>query len=456
MKNPEKENPAFFDPLSSPLLTDLYQLTMLEGYLAGGLHDKAAFEFFMRRLPLSRGFLIACGLDTLLKFVESMRFSEAELEYLASARRFSPGLIEYLSKFRFTGDIWAMPEGTICFADEPIVRVEAPIMEAQLVESRLINILHFETMIAGKAARCRLAARLDTALVAFGLRRAHGAEAGLLAARAAYIAGFTGTSNVMAEAVYGIPIFGTMAHSFIEAHDDETKAFIDFARANPANTTLLIDTYDTRRGAEKALEAARILAREGIRVQAVRLDSGDLLTLSIDVRKILDRGGFPEIRIFASSSLDEYAVRDLLACGAPIDGFGIGTKLDTSADAPYLDCAYKLVEYAGKPRFKTSEGKMTLPGRKQVFRQYEAGEMVRDILDLEGIANDGVPLLVKVMESGKRLQQPRDLREIAAHAREETAVLPPHLKALETEPPYPVAVAPALNLLKETLRAAVK
>ena len=248
-----------------------------------------------------------------------------------------------------------MPEGTVFFETEPVVRVTAPIPEAQLLETRLINILHFETMIASKAVRCVLAAEGKSSLVDFGLRRAHGAEAGLLAARASYIAGFTGTSTVLAEAVYGIPIFGTMAHSFVEAYEREEDAFVDFARTNPDNATLLIDTYDTLRGAEKAAEVAKTLAREAIRVRAVRLDSGDLLTLSKDVRRILDEKGFREIRIFVSGNIDEHAIRTLLTHGAPIDGFGVGTKLDTSADAPYMDSAYKLMEYAGRPRCKTSE-----------------------------------------------------------------------------------------------------
>ena len=434
-----------YDLSLSPLLTDLYQLTMLQAYLSGDLRETAAFEFFIRRLPPDRGFLVACGLETLLCFIEKMRFSDTELQFLADTRRFSPELIDYLKTFRFSGDVHAMPEGTVFFENEPIIRITAPLPEAQLLESRLINILHFETLIASKAARCVLAASSQNLLVDFGMRRAHGAEAGLLAARAAYVAGFTGSSNVLAEAVYGIRAFGTMAHSYIEAHDDETRAFLDFARANPKNTTLLIDTYDTRRGAARAVEAARILLKEGIQVQAVRLDSGDLFQLAVDVRNILDQGGFKEIRIFASSSLSEYEIRDLLSRGAPIDGFGIGTKMDTSADAPYLDSAYKMVEYAGKPRFKKSEGKMTLPCRKQIFRQYEGNIMGRDILTLEQEQIEGIPLLQKVMDRGVRLQPPKDLQSIAAFTREQLSGLPAHLRDLQTKPPYPVEIAAGLD-----------
>ncbi|MDI6776561.1 MAG: nicotinate phosphoribosyltransferase [Syntrophales bacterium] len=437
------------NPLVSPLLTDLYQLTMLQGYVKAGMYEEAVFEFFVRSLPEGRSFLVAAGLETFLDFLEGMHFSEAELQYLADTGRFSRDLVDYLSTFRFSGDVYAMPEGTVFFANEPIIRVIAPMPEAQLIETRLINLVHFETLIASKAARCTLAAAGRATLVDFGLRRAHGAEAGLLAARATYLAGFVSTSTVLAEPLFGIPISGTMAHSFVEAHEDEGNAFLSFAEANPDNAIFLIDTYDTRRGAEKAIEAAGKLTEEGIRVRAVRIDSGDLLTLSKDVRQILDRSGFKDIQIFVSGNLDEYAIRDLLSQGAPIDGFGVGTKLDTSADAPYLDCAYKLMEYAGKPRFKKSRGKATLPGRKEVFRQLENGKMTRDIVTIEGDAVEGNPLLEKVMSKGRRISQSRDLKKIAAYLREQLKLLPPHLYALETTPLYPVEISPALSRLKE-------
>ena len=437
------------DPLTSPLLTDLYQLTMLQGYLKMEMHEEAVFEFFIRSLPEGRGFLVVAGLETFLDFLEGMCFSEAELQYLADTGRFSRDLVDYLSTFRFHGDVYAMPEGTVFFAGEPVIRVVAPMPEAQLIETRLINIVHFETLIASKAARCTLAAAGRATLVDFGLRRAHGAEAGLLAARATYIAGFASTSTVLAEPMFGIPISGTMAHSFVEAHEDEGEAFINFAEANPANAIFLIDTYDISRGAEKAIEAARKLAEKGMRVRAVRLDSGDLLTLSKDVRQILDRSGFKDIQIFVSGNLDEYAIRDLLSQGAPIDGFGVGTKLDTSADVPYLDCAYKLMEYAGRPRFKKSRGKATVPGRKQVFRRFENGKMTGDIVTLEGDAVEGAPLLSKVISKGRSILRRRDLKEIAAYLREQLKFLPPHLYALETTPTYPVEISPALSRLKE-------
>ncbi|HUH64818.1 MAG TPA: nicotinate phosphoribosyltransferase [Syntrophales bacterium] len=430
--------------LNTPLLTDLYQLTMMQGYVDEGMHDEAVFEFYVRSLPPSRGFLVAAGLETLLTFLEGMRFSKEELKYIEGTGRFSQSLLDYLAKLRFRGDVYAMQEGTVFFENEPVVRVVAPMPAAQLIETRLINILHFEILIASKAARCMLAADESATLIDFGVRRAHGAEAGLLAARDSYMMGFIGTSTVAAEHLMGIPIFGTMAHSYVEAHEDELGAFLGFARANPNNTTLLIDTYDVHKGTEKAIEAARILAKEGITVRAVRLDSGDLLTLSKEVRQTLDEAGFTDIRIFASGNLDEYAIRDLMSQGAPINGFGVGTKLDTSADAPYLECAYKLMEYAGSPRFKRSEGKATIPGRKQVFRRYENGVMVGDTLMVEGEEGEGAPLLAQVMKKGRRVTSLMELKEIASYARSQLKSLPDHLRRLEKTPLYPVKISHAL------------
>ena len=438
--------------LTSPLLTDLYQLTMLEAYLSEGMEETAAFEFYARDLPAGRGFLIASGLDSLLSFLEDLSFSAEEIAYLAGTGRFSRKLLDHLAAFRFTGDLYALPEGTVFFANEPVIRVVAPIPQAQFVETRAINLLHFETLIATKAARCVLAAGGKALLVDFGLRRAHGAEAGLLAARATRIAGFAGTSTVLAGARYGIPIFGTMAHSYIEAHETEEEAFLAYARANPANVTLLIDTYDTLRGARAAASAAKKLAAEGIRTRAVRLDSGEILALSKEVRSLLDQNGLREVQIFVSGNIDEWGIRRLLAGGAPIDGFGVGTKLDTSEDAPYLECAYKLVEYAGKPRLKTSTGKSTLPGCKQIFRRTNEGAIVGDTITLEQERPGGEPLLTKVMEKGRRLEAAPDLATIARYTGDQLGALPEHLRRLETDPPYDVRLSPALLKLREETR----
>lgn len=435
------------DPGSSALLTDLYQLTMLLAYREQRMTDTAVFEFFVRKLPKERNFLIAAGLDQVLEFLENLRFAEDELDWLRSQRRFPRDFVDELRRLRFTGDVHAMPEGTIFFPYEPILRVTAPLPEAQLVETRIINILHLQTIVASKAARCVLTAP-DKLLVDFGLRRTHGAEAGLLAARAAYLAGFGGTATVLAGQRFGIPLYGTMAHSFIQAHTDESLAFGHFARAHPDNTVLLIDTYDTEVGAAKVVALARRLKREGIVIQAVRLDSGDLGDHARKVRRILDDGGFPEIRIFASGGLDERIVHDLLAAGAPIDGFGIGTSLVTSEDAPALDCAYKLQEYAGLPRRKRSEGKATWPGRKQVYREHDrAGRLAGDVITVETDACPGEPLLQPVMKAGRRVAPPPPLEQIRGRTIAGMGKLPPRLRGLERAEPYPVAISSRLKAL---------
>jgi len=434
------------NPAASVLLTDLYQLTMLQGYHDTGMEETAVFEFFVRRLRPGRGFLLAAGLEQSLEFLEQMRFSSEDMEWLASTQRFSKDFIASLETLRFTGDVHAMPEGTVFFPNEPILRVTAPIAQAQLAETRLINLLHLQTLIASKAARSVLMAPAKL-LVDFGLRRAHGAEAGLLAARASYIAGFSGTSTVLAGQQFGIPLFGTMAHSFIQAHADETLAFEHFAHAQPDNVVLLIDTWDTEAAAHKVVALAPRLAGAGIRIKGVRIDSGDLAEHARQVRRILDAGGLDHVIIFASGDLDEFALRDMLAAGAPVDGFGVGTHLDTSSDLPYLDCAYKLQEYAGRARRKRSEGKATWPGRKQVYRHQDAeGRMARDVVTLESDAQPGEPLLIPVMRGGRRLTQAPALPDVRRHAAANLARLPEPLRRLEAFD-YPVEISPALHEL---------
>ncbi len=431
---------------SSVLLTDLYQLTMLQGYYDTRMEQTAVFEFFVRRLRPGRGFLMAAGLEQALDYLEQLHFAPEELEWLASTRRFSPAFLASLEALRFTGDVHAMPEGTVFFPNEPILRVTAPIAQAQLVETRLINLLHLQTLIASKAARTVLMAP-GKLLVDFGLRRAHGAEAGLLAARASHIAGFNGTSTVLAGQQLGIPLFGTMAHSFIQAHDDERQAFENFAHAQPDNVVLLIDTYDTEAAAHKVVALAPGLASAGIRIKGVRIDSGDLAEHARRVRRILDTGGLGEVIIFVSGDLDEYEVRDMLAAGAPIDGFGVGTRVDTSNDQPFLDCAYKLQEYGGRARRKRSEGKATWPGRKQVFRSYDAdGRMLGDVVTLEADPQAGEPLLMAVMREGHRLGPAPALAEVRHRAAANLARLPEPLRRLE-EFDYPVEIGAALHEL---------
>ena len=434
-------------PLTSPLTTDLYELNMVQAYLDLGEDKQAVFEFFVRRLPARRSFLLAAGLDDALSYLETLQFSPAEIDWLKSTRRFRGNLIDYLAGFRFTGDVHAIPEGTACFPNEPLIRITAPLPMAQLVETRLINILHFQTMIASKAARMVLAAP-GKILSDFGLRTAHGAEAGLFSARASYIAGFAGAANVLAGERYGIPIVGTMAHSFVQVHDDEMTAFENFARARPEGVILLIDTYDTEAGARKVVELAPKLKTDGIAIRGVRIDSGDLAAMAKKVRGILDAGGLKDVIILVSGGINEDVLQKMMAEKTPIDGYGIGVNLDASIDAPSLDCAYKLQEYAGKPRRKLSEGKVTWPGRKQVWRSYGTdGRMRGDVLSLENDAQTGDTLIEPVMRAGKRVGSAPTPAQIRERAARELARLPEPLRKLEAGFNYPVQISEALSAL---------
>lgn len=437
------------DPNKSVLLTDLYQLTMLQAYHRLGMRATAVFEFFVRKLPPGRNFLVAAGLEQVLEYLETLHFTADELAWLAASERFEKPFVDFLAELRFTGDVEALPEGTIFFPDEPVIRVVAPMPEAQLVESRLINLMQFQTLIASKAVRSALVAP-DKLLVDFGMRRAHGAEAALLAARATYLAGFSGTSNVLAGALWNVPVYGTMAHSFVQAHDDEATAFAGFARSNPRDVVLLIDTYDTEIGAAKTVALAKQLQSEGIAVHGVRLDSGDLGEHARRVRRILDDAGLPNVTIFASGNLDEEKVAALVA--TPIDGFGIGTRVDVSADAPYFDCAYKLQEYAGVARRKKSEGKATWPGRKQVFRRYDRqGCMTADCVALEGDVQPGEPLLQPVMRGGRRTAPSVPLVELRRRTRSNLTRLPHELRGLAPAAAYAVTMAPSIRELADEL-----
>jgi nicotinate phosphoribosyltransferase len=435
---------------ASALLTDLYQLTMLQAYWQHRMNDIAVFELFVRKLPPERAFLVAAGLEQALDFIEQARFDPAELEWIEGSGTFAPGFADWLGALRFTGNVWAMPEGTVFFPNEPILRVVAPIAEAQWLETRILNLVHFQTVIASKAARAVLAAD-GHGLIDFGLRRAHGAEAGVLAARAAYLAGFTGTATAYAGPRFGIPVFGTMAHSFVQAHDDEAQAFADFAESFPANAMLLIDTYDTVEGARRVAAIAPRLAARGIRVKGVRLDSGDLDALSRDVRRVLDDAGLHEAIIFASGNLDEQRVHALVAAAAPISSFGVGTSLTTSSDAAYLDAVYKLQEYAGHARRKRSAGKATWPGRKQVFRTFDAGgHLAGDTVALAHETFPGEPLLAEVMRNGQRVAPSPSLAVVRAHCAAQLAALPPRLRTLDGPwPAYAVAISPAIRTLAD-------
>lgn len=437
------------DPGASPLLTDVYELTMLQTYYEHGMTDTAVFELFFRRLPRgARNFLVAAGLEQVVEYLEQLRFAPEELDWIAREGRFSAAFVDRLAQLRFTGDVDALPEGTPFFPDEPIVRIVAPMPEAQLVESRVMNILHYQTLIASKAVRAVRQAP-GKLLVDFGMRRAHGAEAALYAARATYLAGFSGTATALAGPRFGIPVFGTMAHSFVQAHDSELQAFERFARSHPDGATLLIDTYDTEAAARKVARLVPTLAAAGVEVRAVRLDSGDLAAHAFEVRRIFDQAGLPQVRIFASSGLDEVALHELIEVRrAPIDGFGLGSAMDTSSDVPSLDCAYKLEEYAGRARRKRSEGKATWPGRKQVFRRYDAGgEMAGDLLALVDEAAAGEPLLRPAMRAGRRVAGLPALALARDHCRAQVGRLPQRLRGLAPASPYPVEVSERLRAL---------
>jgi len=438
-------------PPRSALFTDLYELTMARAYEAEGMDRPAAFELFFRKLPPGRNFIVAAGLEDVLAALETLGVAGDDLDYLRGLGLLPEAFLERLRGFRFIGEVWAMPEGTVVFPHEPLVQVVAPIPEAQLIETLVLNQVHFPSLAAAKAARV-VAAAAGRDVIEFGSRRAHGAEAALKVARVSYLMGAAGTSNVLAGKLYGIPVFGTMAHSYIQAHDDEAAAFAAFAGLYP-ETTLLVDTYDTLGGVRKVIELARRLG-DRFRVRAVRLDSGDLRTLARQARQLLDAAGLSAVRIFASGGLDEHEVAALVAAGAPIDAFGVGTKMAVSEDAPSLDMAYKLVAYAGRPRMKLSTKKVLYPGRKQVFRVAEGGRMVRDVIGRHDEALEGEPLLRPVLRGGVRLADGRvSLEEARAHARRELGRLPEALRSLAAaEAPYRVDISPTLQADLEALR----
>lgn len=406
----------------SPLLTDLYELTMVQVYVERGMFEEATFSLFVRELPQKRTFLIAAGLGPLLSALEHLRFTEDDLAYIESLKLFKPSFLDYLKSFRFTGELWALKEGTVFFAQEPVVEVTAPLPEAQLIETLVINLVNIETTVATKAALCVLAAQ-GRPCIDFGARRTQGLEASLHAARASYIAGFSATSNVLAGRLFGIPVAGTMAHSFVESFATEEEAFFAFAQQFPDSAVFLIDTYDTLAGAQTAVRVAQILKQKEFKPKGVRLDSGRIEELAREVRRILDEGGLPETKIFVSGGLDEEKIHRIVASGAPVDAFGVGTKMGVSADAPYLDLAYKLTEYAGKSTLKLSEGKVTFPGKKQVFRQKGEGKVVKDTVALRGENLPGEPLLSSVMRAGKALCPPESLAVLRERVKKELASL---------------------------------
>jgi nicotinate phosphoribosyltransferase len=431
------------------------------------MNDAATFEFAARRLSAGRGYMIAAGIERLIEALEEYRFDSAAIEHLDSLGLFTREFLDYLAAFRFSGTVRAMAEGAVCFGGEPIAQVHAPLIEAQIIETIVINQLGFPTMVATKAARC-VSVTEGRRLVDFGPRRAQGTDASLLAARAAYLAGFDGTANVLAGKRYGVPVYGTMSHSFIMAHEQERAAFQDFVESFPKLSTLLVDTYDTLRGTQIAAEVGAKLRESGIRLQGIRLDSGDLRDLSMRSRRILDHAGLGDVAIFASGNLDEHKIADLLAARAPIDAFGVGTALVVSDDAPAGDFTYKLAEYAGKPRLKTSAGKVSMPGRKQVFRGLDQKGVC--FMDLVGAIDESAAtvsheyrpaparvtaMLEPVMQDGKRVMPRPTLAQSRERAAAELGNLEARFKALKKPAEYPVRTTAAMNamIISERLNA---
>ncbi len=416
------------------LFTDLYELTMAQAYLETNKVGRAVFSLFVRKLPKNRNFLVACGLEPLIEALGEFKFGSEELRYLKSLNLFKDWFLDYLEQYQFRGNLYAIREGMIVFQNEPIVQIEGSLPEVQILETLVINIVHYNTLIASKSARCYIASK-GKAPVDFGLRRAHGLDAGLYGARACYITGFAGTSNLEAGRKYGIPVFGTMAHSFVMVFEEEEEAFKAFARSFPDKTVFLIDTYDTFEGAKKAIR----LMKEGIKVVGVRIDSGDLLEECIRVKDLFQREGFGDIKIVVSGGLDEEDIHKLVSNGAPVDIFGVGTKVLTSADAPYLDIAYKLVEYEGKPKFKLSPGKQTFPYKRQVIRYYENGLMCYD----EVIPYREGGLVELVFKKGNLTKPLPTLKEIRETFFNELSKLPEELKSVSEKRDYNVLLKEA-------------
>jgi nicotinate phosphoribosyltransferase len=435
--------------MAGGLVTDLYELTMAASYLRRGMLGPATFSLFVRKLPPDRGFLVAAGLEDCLAFLEGFRFDDDELAWLGDTAGFDEATLAALGRLRFTGQVWAVPEGRLVFAGEPLLEVTAPIAEAQLVETALLNLVSFQTAVAAKAARCRLAAA-GAQLMDFAMRRCQGLGAAMAVARCSAMVGFAGTSNTAAARRFGLRAAGTMAHSYVEAFADERAAFAAFAEDFPDRTTFLVDTYDTLGGVRAAIA---VIDERGLGGPlGVRLDSGDLGALAVQTRRQLDAAGLAQVRIVASGGLDEFAIAELVGSGAPIDAYGVGTKMGTSADAPYLDTAYKLVAYGDRPVMKLSPGKGYPPGAKQVFRGPAAdGDLVG--LREEPAPAGRVPLLELVMAGGRRVGPPGGLAAAQERFESDLAWLPERARALRQPEPVPVLLTERLDRLHHQVQA---
>ena len=444
---------------SLALFTDLYELTMAQAYWQSGQIGEATFSLFVRSYPPARGYFVLAGIEDCLDYLEEFRFSEHDTGFLRSLDRFDADFVEYLGGLRFTGSVRAIEEGGLFFANEPVMQVTAPIIEAQLAETYLLNQVSLQSVLATKASRVVHAAA-GRALVDFAARRTHGTDAANKLARVSYMAGFAGTSNVLAGKLYGIPTFGTMAHSFVQSFASEEESFRAYAASFPDSTTLLVDTYDTIEGVRRAITVAQEMGRRGHSMQAIRLDSGDLLGLARRARALLDEAGLESVQVLASGGLDEIEVDRLVRAGAPIDGFGVGTKMGVSADAPWADSACKLVQYDGRPVLKLSPGKQTAPGPKQVFRYRDAGgRYVRDVIGVAGQRppmTGGEPLLAEVMRDGRRTDRSPAINELRRRFREEFGRLPDECKALKSPAAYPVVASVELQRLQQATIDAVR
>lgn len=441
---------------STSLLMDLYELTMAQSYFVYKRKTRATFDLFVRNLPKNRSFLIACGLEDILTYLKELHFTREDLDYLRRQKLFSGDFLEYLSEFRFNGDVYALPEGTIFFANEPVIRVTASIIEAQIIESFLLNTLNLQTMIASKAARVVGQAKGRT-LFDFALRRTHGTDAALKVARSSYIAGFNGTSNCLAGKLYKIPVAGTMAHSFVMSFKQELDGFLAYAETFPDRTILLVDTYDTKKGIRNAVKIALYLKEKNHNLKGIRLDSGNLVGLSKLARKLLDEAGLSDVKIFASGNLDEFKIAELFKKKACIDSFGVGTNMGTSDDAPSLDVIYKISEVTDDdgnflPTMKLSKAKVSFPGRKQIFRiADERGRYIKDTLGLETEKITGESLLKKVIDKGRVIHKAVSLDALRAKVKNDSARFNPALFEVYPKYEYPVKISPGLKKLRETL-----
>ncbi|MFC1703247.1 nicotinate phosphoribosyltransferase [Candidatus Omnitrophota bacterium] len=445
---------------NTALLTDFYEFAMAASYFVYKKDAKAVFDLFIRNLPANRSYFVAAGLEDALDFLSNFHFDADAIEFLSKQNRFKEDFLEYLAKLRFTGDVWAMREGEICFPNEPLLRVVAPIIEAQLAESFLLNTINLQTTITTKAARVVSAAK-GKGVYDFALRRTHGADAALKVARSSYIAGFKGTSNVLAGLRDKIPVVGTMAHSFVMSFESEADSFKAFVHTFPDDSILLIDTYDNIKGIKNAIAVAHELDKAGFMLKGIRLDSGNLVKLSKKIRMMLDAERLQKVKIFASGNLDEFKIEELLAAKAPIDSFGVGTNMGVSEDAPYSDVIYKICEVTDAtgeflPTMKLSQAKVTHPGRKQVFRVLEKGLFAKDILALEDEHIDGKPLLEKVMDSGRIDYDPPPLDDIRRFTQDNLTRLPERYKKLKGAIPYPVVISPQLKSLTKKVVKNIK